>query len=191
MKNLLRNQKIRIDNHQRGSGSPNNWDDPTSDVHIEKFIKNNKDKYRIKIPINSNRPITVNKKDGLAVPKWLSKEIREVFEDDKQRRSFVKWICEALSAYNSNRLTPEQMVRQAVGYVGKAFGLPKPLAVFKNDIKGFYAELYYYDAHYYYVAMKRRFIYCALNEGIWKRFRISDNIVSYIYDKDVETIALE
>ena len=43
---LLRNQKIQIGHHQRGSGTPNEWDDSSNDVHIDKFIKNNKDAYK-------------------------------------------------------------------------------------------------------------------------------------------------
>ena len=33
---LLRNQKIQID-HQRGSGTPNEWWDSSNDVQIEKL----------------------------------------------------------------------------------------------------------------------------------------------------------
>ena len=91
---LLRNQKIQIGHHQRGSGTPNEWDDSSNDVHIDKFIKNNKDAYK-KITINSNNPITINRKDDQSVPEWLKKEIRDTFMDDKIRRSFVYGICRA------------------------------------------------------------------------------------------------
>lgn len=183
---LLHNQKILIDNHQRGSRTPNNWDNPSSDVHIDKCIKSNKDSYKIKIPINSNRPITINNKNNKNVPKWLKKEICDSFKDDSIRGSFVNYICKAIDAFNSTTLTPKQKAMQAIGNVRRAFELPIPRYVFKNDIKRFYAGLYMYNAHYYYVILKGGYILCSLNEGKWKRFLIDEESATYIYNKDLK-----
>lgn len=185
---LLHNQKIQIDHHQRGSGTPNEWDDSSNDVHIDKFIENNKDSFKIKIPINSNNPITIDRKDGQDVPEWLKREICDAFKDDKIRRSFVDGICKATSAYNSRQLTSEQRAKQAIGYVRKAFGLPTPRYVFNNEIKRFFAGLYMLNSHYYYVILKDGYMYCSLNEGRWKRFLIGEESATYRYDKEIKSI---
>ena len=191
IKGLLNNQKIRIDHHQRGSNSPNNWDDPTCDIHIDKYVHDNKDKYKIKIPINSNRPITVNGKNGMNIPKRLLKEINEIFNNDTTRQSFVKRICKVISIYKSDKLNQEQRAKQAIGYIRKAFGLKTPKYIFKDDIKNFYAGLYCHNLQYYYVIIKGKFIFCSLNEGVWKRFNVKENKATYIYDKGIEAIAYE
>lgn len=183
---LLRNQKVRIDTHQRGSGTLNEWDQSSSDVHIDKYIKSNKDAFSIKIPINNNNPVTIDRKDGQSVPEWLKKEISGAFKDESIRRSFVDGICKATSAYYSKKLTPEQRAKQAIGYVRKAFGLPTPRYVFRNDIKTFFAGLYMFNSHYYYIILKDRYMYCSLNEGTWKRFLIGEEFASYIYNKEIK-----
>lgn len=185
---LLHKQKIVIDHHQRGSGTPNDWDDSSKEVHIDKFIKHGKDSFKIKVPINSNNPITIDRKDGQDVPEWLKREICETFKDDKIRSSFVDGICKATSAYNSKHLTSEQRAKQAIGYVRKAFGLPTPRYVFKNEIKNFFAGLYMLNSHYYYVLLKDGYMYCSLNEGIWKRFSIGEESATYRYDREIKSI---
>lgn len=81
---LLKNQKIEIDPHKRGCRSHNNWDDPSTEVHIDKVVQNNKDRYSIRIPLNRNTPITVNRKAGLGnAPNWLIREVNEALADEK------------------------------------------------------------------------------------------------------------
>lgn len=183
---LLRNQKVRIDHHQRGSGTQNDWDVSFNDVHIDKSIKNNKDAYRIKIPINTNNPVTIDRKDGQGIPEWLKKEVFDAFKDSNIRRSFVEGICKATSAYNSKKMTREQRAKQAIGYVRKAFGLPTPRYIFRNDIKNFFAGLYMLNSHYYYIILKDGYMYCSLNEGTWKRFLIGEESAIYIYNKEIK-----
>lgn len=61
LKGLIDKQTIIIDDHKRGIGEIKNWDAPSSDVHIDKLtnfpIKGKRQKVRIRIPINSERPI--------------------------------------------------------------------------------------------------------------------------------------
>lgn len=181
---LLKNQKIQIDQHRWGSGIPNNWDNPYADIHIDKRLKNNKDEYKIKIPLNSNRAVTVNRKDGMNIPNKIIKEIQSVLEDENQRSMFTKHIQKIVASYHSDKLSNEQKARQAIDCVRKAFGLPTAMYVVKNEIKDFYAELYYLNQHYYYVVVKRNIISCSLNEGVWKRFIINEDSVIYRYDKE-------
>lgn len=188
---LLKNQKIQIDPHKRGTGTPTCWDNPADEVHIDKYVNNNKDSYNIKIPINSNNPVTINRDEKQEIPEWLKKEIKDTFEDEKIRRSFVSGICRATSVYCSKIMSPEQRAKQAVGYVRKAFGLPTPRFVFRNDIKKFYAGLYFFRNHYYYVIFKSGRIYCSLNEGKWRRFSIDGKKAVYNYNKDISCTLIE
>ena len=60
---LINNQKIIIDNHNQGCRVINNWDEQSSDIHIDKMtnykIEGRKQKVRIRIPINSERPLRI------------------------------------------------------------------------------------------------------------------------------------
>ena len=63
LKSLIENQTIIIDDHKRGNREIKNWDDIQNDVHIDKKtnfrINGKKQNFRIRIPINSDRPIKI------------------------------------------------------------------------------------------------------------------------------------
>ena len=63
LRSLIKKQIVTIDDHKRGCQEIKNWDDPNFDVHIDKVtqytINGEKTAVRIKIPINSDRSITI------------------------------------------------------------------------------------------------------------------------------------
>ena len=44
------------------------------------------------------------------------------------------------------------------------------------------------NSHYYYVLLKDGYMYCSLNEGIWKRFLIGEESATYRYNKEFKSI---
>ena len=101
LKSLIENQTIIIDDHKRGNREIKNWDDIQNDVHIDKKtnfrINGKKQNFRIRIPINSDRPIKIEntRKNTLAdLPGRFQKEIREAFEDKvvREHRRFVESV---------------------------------------------------------------------------------------------------
>ena len=85
LKRLIEDQTIIIDDHIRGNRELKNWDDPSVDVHIDKStnskINGEWQRVRIRVPINSNRPIKVENKKGKLeeIPRRLKKEIKDAF----------------------------------------------------------------------------------------------------------------
>ena len=98
MKALLKNQTIRIDAHQYGNREVNNWDNITQDIHLDKNtdykIEGKKQYISIKIPLNSNRDISVvsRSKKQSEVPRSLQKEIQNVFKDINLRERFISQL---------------------------------------------------------------------------------------------------
>ena len=100
MKSILENQTIRIDNHLRGC-VPIDWDDPSQDIHLHKSQNSDKKqlRYEIRIPLNTEREITING-DSEPVPSKLKKEIEKAFEDHSKKQHFIDELKEALRSYN-------------------------------------------------------------------------------------------
>ena len=93
---LIKKQTIIIDDHKRGSQEVKNWDDPSCDIHIDKttnFPLNGKiQKVRIRIPINSDRSITIEnekRQEVNKVPRKLYREINKALEDKQIRNNFI------------------------------------------------------------------------------------------------------
>lgn len=186
IKNLIKNQKIEIDAHHRGDGTANSWDSP-NEVHLEKKCKSNKDSYNIKIPLNSNNPVTINRKDNQTVPSSIKKEVENALKDPQTRQEFVNNVLNAIEAYSSN-LPDDVKARQAIGYIRKAFNLGIPRCCFRRNIKNFYACLFYYNNTWVYVIIQKKRIIIAANEKPWKRFTQSENKFNYIFDPNVTEI---
>ena len=164
LRSLIEKQVITIDDHTRGCDKINNWDDSSIDVHLDKKTKYRiQGKYvevRIKIPINSDRDITI-KKNGReieSIPQKISKEIEGAFRDKKIRDSFVKDLVDVLrtfaSALTSKEkataaltriaqhfdLKPEMLIRSIPEYSGE--GLNKLSLKYKTKSgESFYAEI--------------------------------------------------
>jgi hypothetical protein len=113
LKSLLKHQKIRIDAHQRGAGERVNWDETSNDIHIDKStlydVKGKKITVRIRIPINSNRPIQIDIVGNVPKPKQmlstverkLIQEIAEALSDPEVRRQFIAEVLRYLENYPS------------------------------------------------------------------------------------------
>lgn len=103
MKRLIQGQKLQIDNHRQGAGTVDYYDDPANDIHLHKTIydrRRKRETYQIRIPLNSDREVTVNREEGLdIIPQYLSNEISNAFKDDAKRQSFVKEISSILKNY--------------------------------------------------------------------------------------------
>lgn len=114
MHGLIKDQKVRIDSHGH---SIKNWNDEEYDIHIDKSYCCNKNKYRIRIPINSNREITIEINDHRVKPhpndssndcnifdelhlNELKKEVHDLFDDEKARTIFVHDLMETIYSYN-------------------------------------------------------------------------------------------
>lgn len=114
---LLNNQTITIDDHKRGAREIKNWDNPSSDIHLEK-----KTKYKIegfyqeviiKISLNADRPIISidSKKKKLEVPKKLLKEIRQAFFDLRKVDAFISDLVQILKNYASIYNDEEKVIK--------------------------------------------------------------------------------
>ena len=112
MKSILENQTIRIDNHLRG-GVPIDWDDPSQDIHLHKSQNSDKKqlRYEIRIPLNTEREITING-DSEPVPSKLKKEIEKAFEDHSKKQHFIDELKEALRSYNWNEKDAPKIARK-------------------------------------------------------------------------------
>ena len=188
IKSLINNQQIRIDSHHRGCGTSNDWDANDVDVHMDKIVKSKSEEYKIKIPLNSNRDVTINRKSNEEIPLKIRNEVLEAFKNDRLRKVFIKNIFKAVGAYNSKQLNQEQRTRQALGYIGKAFGLGKIRRSVKNDIKDFYANLYFDSSVWTYVIYSHGTFIISNNTKKWKRFSISTDTITYKYSMEIEEI---
>lgn len=100
MKQLIKNQRISIDDHQRGMVL-GHFDDDNVDIHLDKKAKSGN--YRIRVPLNTNRPVIVeirgerNRRDE--VPENIAREVREAFSDNNKRRAFVEDLVNDLRNY--------------------------------------------------------------------------------------------
>lgn len=188
IKKLIDYQQIRIDSHQRGSGKANTWH-PIEDVHLHKIInRKKKESYEIRVPLNSERPITINGYGNKDIPQFIKDEIEEALKNNHVREQFIRDIDTAVANYYSENLSKEQRARQALGHIGKAFGLDALRNVFKDDVNEFYAHLYCTNSIWSYVILSRGKFYISNNTGKWKRFRFLDDNVDYIYSKSVKEV---
>lgn len=126
---ILRGQSIKIDNHQRGTSLPNDWKDKNQDIHIDKTTKEYKLKgkrvtVRIKIPINSDKPMSYSIKGEKthAIPKDLLKEIQNAFSDKQSREVFVSDLIDIINNYNTVMATPQNAI-DALNRLSKHFDL--------------------------------------------------------------------
>lgn len=85
---LIKGQKIRIDNHKRGTGVPNDWAE--SGVHIHKTCNRNGAEFDITIPLNYNDSPEIksrNKKCKIdELDSKVRKEILHAFSQEKCRK---------------------------------------------------------------------------------------------------------
>jgi predicted house-cleaning noncanonical NTP pyrophosphatase (MazG superfamily) len=151
LKKLIDNQVIIIDDHKRGSRESKDWDNPDVDVHIDKStnfkVDGIRQKVRIKIPINSDRPITIKdyRNSNLNhIPNKLNKEITEAFADKDVRERFMVDLIKVLKEFNTI-LGSEERVSQILENISKHFNLkwtPDKISIYTNDILTAYTQFY-------------------------------------------------
>lgn len=127
MKELVKGQKIRIDNHNRGTGAVGYYDDPANDIHLDKTVYDGKKngEYQIRVPLNSNRPVTVNREEDERIPGRLLMEIQNAFGDSDKKRRFVDEMREVLKGYpirDKNNVNVDK-VQEAMRRISDAFEL--------------------------------------------------------------------
>lgn len=151
LRGLIENQTIIIDDHRRGSNEIKDWDNPFNDIHIDKTtnykIKGKRQHFKIRIPINSDRPIKIQdfqSKSRSDLPRQFTKEIQLAFKDRQKREHFIKEIISILRNY-STILENEQRVRQVITNLAKHFGLQwtdKVIKTYVNDVLLLYTQTY-------------------------------------------------
>jgi len=127
LKPLIKNQTLIIDDHKRGAREQKNWDSNTSDIHIDKKTKYKLDgklqEVRIRIPINSNKPISVTSRNkNIPPPQKLVKEIKKAFSNKDIREKFIRDLVDILDNFSSN-LDSLEKARVTLERIAKHFGL--------------------------------------------------------------------
>jgi len=135
LKPLIEKQTIRIDNHFRGAGVPNDISDKKQDVHIHKEFKdsNKQRNIVIKIPLQDNRDISFEGKD---IPSRIRKEIADVLNDAETRNSFLKDVYHALMKDWKWDGTPKEQDSIA-NRIADAFGIKlssRPVRQYDNAV---------------------------------------------------------
>ncbi|WP_040433003.1 hypothetical protein [Chlorobium ferrooxidans] len=175
LKALIDKQKIIIDDHKRGSREVKNWDDKTADVHIDKStnfpVNGERQDIRIRVPINSDRPIIIEnakKKKLKEIPSQLKREIQRAFEDKQGRESFIKDIIEHIKNFDTI-LSSEDRVRQVLSNISKHFGLDwnnEIIATYTDDILSLYTQNYTDDnGRQYFITVDKEKIQIGENNG--------------------------
>lgn len=178
LRELIKDQTIMIDDHRRGSQEVKNWDDPSQDVHIDKTtnfpIKGRIQKVRIKIPINSDRPIKIqNERKGEieGIPRRLLKEINKALEDCSIRNNFIEEILTVLKDFKS-ALSSEERANSVLTRISKHFGLEWPKEKIKkyvNDVLSSYTLVYEEDGKEYFSKINNNTIEIGQNNGYAKK----------------------
>lgn len=155
LKGLIKKQTIIIDDHKRGNQEIKNWDSNNSDVHIDKKtnypIEGKRQNIRIRIPINSQRPIKIeygHKMKLKDIPSKLSREIQNAFEDKEQRDRFIRDIVEYIKNFDT-LLKNEDRVKNVLSNISMHFDLKwtkDKIAIYTKDALSFYTQSYTDDS---------------------------------------------
>jgi metal-responsive CopG/Arc/MetJ family transcriptional regulator len=179
LKNLIKDQIIIIDDHKRGSREIKNFDNPENDVHIDKEtnfpINGKRQKVKIRIPINSERPIKIeNKRKQIDIPRKLNKEIKNAFEDKKNRTEFIRDVIETLSDYKSN-LRSEEQVEVVLKRLSKHFRLEwdnETIKKYQEEVLSAYTQFYTDErGRKFFIKLDKQRITIGENNGYTKQFR--------------------
>jgi hypothetical protein len=166
LKKLIENQTIQIDDHKRGVGEIKDWDNTEVDVHIDKWtdykILGKKQSVRIKIPINSERPIKLTdlRERQVEIPRRLEREIKEAFENRKIRESFMADVVNILKNFNTI-LDSEIQVRTILERLSRHFDLKwtkEKITEYTGEILEVYTAIYVDDdgERYYFKVDKEK-----------------------------------
>lgn len=181
IKGLIKNQTIIIDDHKRGSQEIKNWDDKTNDIHIDKTtnfkIEGIRQKLRIRIPINSERPIKIEnaRKESLdKIPRQLDKEIKKALENEQKRVEFVSAVIEILKNFETS-LSSEDKAKQILNNLSAHFELQwtgEKIASYTKNILLAYTQVYNdIDDGEYFMKIDIEKIEIGQNSGYAKQFK--------------------
>lgn len=165
LKPLIQNQSLIIDDHKWGAREEKNWDESSSDIHIDKKTKypidGKKQEVRIKIPINSDNEISVQAKRNQLddVPRKLKKEINNAFEDKQTRDEFIRELIPILENFRSNLDSVEKAI-DVLDRLSKHFDLEWSTQTIENHLRGALIELTQVytdeDNKQYYITLDRK-----------------------------------
>lgn len=180
LESLIHDQIIIIDDHKRGTGEIKNFDNQQNDVHIDKEtsypINGKRQKLKIRIPINSDKPIKVeNKRKEIDIPSQLNKEIRKAFENKKTRESFIKDVLETLRHYEST-LNSEEKAIKVLERLSKHFNLDwdeETIKRYRDDVLLAYTQFYTDEkGRRFFIKLDKEKITIGENSGYAKQFQI-------------------
>ncbi len=183
-KPLINHQSLSLDDHYRGTGEMKDFDKQSIDVHIEK-----KTKYKIngkpttiiiKIPINSDREITIKikgKKQNY-IPKRLEKEIKDALSEPKKLKQLAKDLMKTLKNYKSEKSDIEKL-RDSLDRIAKHFDLEwtgqEVINRFDSEIIHFIRVFHDDKRELYYIELYRNKIKISnVDKGFKKFYRIKD-----------------
>lgn len=179
IKNLISNQIIIIDDHKRGTGEIKDFDNPKNDVHIDKEtnypIGGRRQKLKIRIPINSDKPIKIeNRKKQIDIPGQLKREIKKAFEDRKTREGFIFDILKTLENFKSS-LDSEEKVLSIISRLARHFDLnwdENIITKYSQDILLSYTQ-FFTDAkgNDFFIKVDKERITIGENSGYTKQFK--------------------
>ncbi len=181
LKKLIDNQVIIIDDHKRGNRERKNWDNPNVDVHIDKStnfkIDGIRQKVRIKIPINSERPIIIRdykNRDLYNIPSKLNKEINEAFKDKETRERFIVDLIKVLKEFDTI-LSNEDRVKQILENISRHFELkwtPEKIATYTNDVLTAYTQFYQDQiGSFYFMTVDKKRIKIGQKNGYYQYYK--------------------
>ncbi|WP_221653981.1 hypothetical protein [Bacteroides ovatus] len=105
---ILKNQTIRIDNHDSGTGRPFEWG---TGVHIHKIL--NEKKYKgTEFILPLDRPGEIKYIRGYDISGNIESEIRKAFKDEDIRRKFILDLGEALKTIADSNHLDEKLRRK-------------------------------------------------------------------------------
>ena len=130
---LLDGQSIRICNHHRGCGIPNDINDPSADVHLHKNPNHGRNFHGvIHIPLQGEPIISIENQFNdhhkfEEIQTRLITEVREVFQehtnDPITRPNFIRELIDILRNNWNDKLDSEERAKDIAQRIGRAFGL--------------------------------------------------------------------
>ncbi|NGM72763.1 hypothetical protein [Sphingobacterium sp. SGL-16] len=180
LESLIQGQVIIIDDHKRGAGEVKNFDNQQNDVHIDKEtnfpINGKRQKLKIRIPINSDKPIKVeNKRKEIDIPSQLNREIKKAFENKKTRENFIRDVLETLKNYESN-LNSEEKAIKVLERLSKHFNMEwdeETIKQYRDDVLLAYTQFYTdEEGRRFFIKLDKEKMTIGENSGYAKQFRI-------------------
>ncbi|MDH7462592.1 hypothetical protein QEG73_14945 [Chitinophagaceae bacterium 26-R-25] len=177
--NLIRDQIIIIDDHKRGNRESKHFDNTQNDVHIDKEtnypIDGKRQKIKIRIPINSERPIKIeSNRKSISIPRKLKKEITEAFENKDIRQRFIGDVLETLANFDSI-LSSEEKAQSVLSRLSKHFDLNwdnETISKYKDEILQAYTQFYIdKSGRKYFLKLDREQIVIGENSGYPRQFK--------------------